>query len=289
MYAFFGKWLKKDSNAANYRERPFKLDVAKMRAWTAEHPMPASALKEPDLTRAMVDASEKQLAEDWPHGRGELKEFSNRYEPALRNSLFVTEPRVQRAAGRGGKAALVVATPQHASRAEAVRAELVRRGYAAEVTTLPPVTMTPAQLWSEFFTTYNRAPLGDRVQSVVDAAARMASSGYRSVDVVGIGEAGPWAVFARALAPGAVGRVAASLSEYAGGGSNGKLYAPGLGRAGELRTAAMLGASSPLLLFDAGAFDAGLVEEGYRAAGTPLRVQAGSAGPREIADWLTGR
>jgi hypothetical protein len=66
------------------------------------------------------------------------------------------------------------------------------------------------------------------------------------------------------------------------------LYAPGLRRAGDLRTAALLAAPASLCLFNTGTeFQSDAIAAGYRALNAPLRIEPGPLSESEIAAWLT--
>ncbi|MCW3095286.1 MAG: Acetyl xylan esterase [Chthonomonadaceae bacterium] len=107
--------------------------------------------------------------------------------------------------------------------------------------------------FGEFFDTYNRTNLQERVQDILTSIAYLRTRpGIQHVGVVGQGEAGLWAL----LAAPAADAVAADcdrtdlttddalLTE--------DLYAPGLRRLGDFHTAAVLAAPHPLLLHNTG-------------------------------------
>ena len=78
-----------------------------------------------------------------------------------------------------------------------------------------PLDASPEALWKDYFTTYNRPPLGDRVQEIVDALVALRRAGSRRVELIGLGAAGPWALLARGVAPeDLAGGTAADLNRF---------------------------------------------------------------------------
>jgi Acetyl xylan esterase (AXE1) len=291
MYAWFGRWLQNDPDAEHFREQPFTVDVEAMRVWNSAHPLPADALAEPEMIRALIDAAENQLARLWPKGKNGLRRFRELMTPALGHALGVPAPSHARG-GNGasrGKRALVVALETDREAEPRMRAALNERGYQVESLGLPPIEARPDALWAEFYTGYNRTPLGDCVQAIVEKLTALESERQGSVDVVGLGKTGLWTLLARGLAPGS-GHTAVDVGRFDDRSDQAYvdgLYAPGLRRAGDLRTAALLSAPAPLCLFNAGTeFQSAMIAGGFRALEAPLRIEQGALSESEIASWL---
>lgn len=145
-----------------------------------------------------------------------------------------------------------------------------------------------------FFTTFNRTDTALRVQDILTGLAYLRrQSGGGPPNLVGLGEAGLWALLARGLDPG-VARTAVDTAQFDNTQDESflqRLYVPGLRRAGDLRTAGTLAAPAPLWLFNAGpTFQAQWIEEAYRAAGAAdrLRLEPGRVAPEELAAWVGG-
>jgi Acetyl xylan esterase (AXE1) len=291
MYAWFGRWLLNDPDPEHFRERPFTVDAEALRVWNARRPLPADALPEPELIDSMIEAGEKQLAALQPKDAASLLRFRQMMAPALSYALGVHVPDAPADpdAAAGAQHVLVVSLAGDGSAGERMRAALEQRGYQVATLALPPVEIGPEAIWAEFYTCYNRTPLGDRVQAIVDRIAAMGSAGQAPIDVVGLGRAGLWTLLARGLAPGA-GRTAVDVARFDNRDDSAyldQLYAPGLRRAGDLRTAALLAAPAPLCLFNTGtAFQTDAIGAGYRALKAPLRVEAGPLSESEIAAFL---
>ncbi|MCS6777301.1 MAG: dienelactone hydrolase family protein [Chloroherpetonaceae bacterium] len=137
----------------------------------------------------------------------------------------------------------------------------LRRGHAVLVLDLfltgeladPAAEQARKRPFGEFFSTYNRTNLQERVQDLITASAYLRSRGdIRSVALVGTDAAGLWAL----LAAPAADIIAADcarmdlstdepfLSE--------DLFAPGIRRMGDFQTVAFLTAPRPLLLHNTG-------------------------------------
>ena len=124
-----------------------------------------------------------------------------------------------------------------------------------------------------YFTTFNRTDDANRVQDILTAiAALRKQTGQQVVNLVGMGQAGVWSVFARALSDSDVSLVAdiaqfysASDEEYVN-----HFFVPGIRRAGDFRAASTLLAGGPVVLHNVStAFATDWLEASFDAAGTP--------------------
>lgn len=96
---------------------------------------------------------------------------------------------------------------------------------------------------TRYFTTFNRTDDANRVQDILTAiAALRRETGQESVNLVGMGQAGVWALFARALADSQV-MLTADLAQFdptADAEYVHHFFVPGIRRAGDFRGAATL-------------------------------------------------
>ena len=124
-----------------------------------------------------------------------------------------------------------------------------------------------------YFTTFNRTDDANRVQDVLTAIAGLRKlSGRESLNLVGIGQAGVWTVFARALADSKVVLLAdlarfdaTSDDEYVN-----HFFVPGIRRAGDFRGAATLLTGGKAVLHNiSNAFPSEWFEKSFDAAGAP--------------------
>ena len=272
MYAFFRKWL---LDAPAESEKPLALDPARLRV---VRPAGKNQAEIHEVMRSAFVAQTSAL----------LARNDRRSREILRSGLMLSlAVDVPKRVGRGtGRILLVVAESEAA--AAPVASGLAGVGLV-EILVLPPVITRRDALWNDFFSTYNRTPVGDRVQAIVDRLAARASRGR--VDLIGVGGAGACTLLARAIAPDlAPGATAVDLERFPVDDDAAyvdRLYAPGLRRAGDLRAAALLGAPGPLCLHGVGvAAPWEPVVQG--AAVGALNLQMASLSPAEIAAWLAG-
>lgn len=121
------------------------------------------------------------------------------------------------------------------------------------------------------FSTYNQSTTACRVQDMLTALAYIDSlEEVGAVDLLGLQEAGPWCLLARALTP-VVRRAAIDFNFLAAGDEQvwaEQLFVPAIRSAGDLRTALALGAPGQLLVHQAGkGFPEDWAKQAYRAAG----------------------
>ena len=141
-----------------------------------------------------------------------------------------------------------------------------------------------------FYITYNQT---ETATNANQTAARLAGlrdvMKVKRIDIVAVGRAGLWALLGRALEP-VNGRVVIDCNAFKNADDKAfleKLYSPGLRRAGDLKTAAMLVAPSPLCLFNTGdTFKTDEIAKGFQSVKAELRIEKGTLSPDEIAKWL---
>ncbi|MCX6380475.1 MAG: hypothetical protein NT023_13540 [Armatimonadetes bacterium] len=141
--------------------------------------------------------------------------------------------------------------------------------------------------FGEFFNTYNRTNLQERVQDILTVCA-FAGSG--KVVLWGTGSAGLWTILAGAgadalIADGA--QIDLTNDTYLLNTDN---YVPGLRRMGDIRTALTLVAPKPVLLYNTGSRFAGTdwVADVYRAIGreTAFHDETSALSSDAILEWL---
>ena len=273
MYAWFGHWLRKLEDTSGCVDKPYTLEPAKLRVWNAEHPQPSSALKEEAFHTELIHRVSSKLSADLPKKKSDLNKFREVYEPALRLSLGVTVPSKNIPAASIPSSTLkkhsvLIATAEGDAaaneNAKALQAALEAKGIGAMVLALPGIQTTTAAQWDKFFSTYNRTPLGDRVQSIVDTAAAARAGSVKHLDVVGLGKAGLWALYARAISPHLEG-IVFDADHFENQNDQAFLtdqFAPGLRMAGDVQTALVLSTKSKLWAFNTGSsFDTSPINE----------------------------
>jgi dienelactone hydrolase len=145
--------------------------------------------------------------------------------------------------------------------------------------------------FGEFFDTYNRTNLQERVQDILTAVAYLRSRpGVQSVGLAGQGQAGLWAL----LAAPAADVVAADCDRTDLTTDDAlltdDLYAPGLRRLGDFHTAAVLAAPHPLLLHNTGDKFAAMtwIQDVYGSLGAvpALHTETTLTTDAALAAWL---
>lgn len=144
----------------------------------------------------------------------------------------------------------------------------------------------------KYFTTYNRTDTANRVQDILTGLTYLAGrSEVSRVRLVGLEEAGLWALLARGLATH-VAATAVDAGRFDNSSDEGflnHLFVPCLRRLGDVRTAGALAAPRPLFVHNTGEqFDAGFIADVYRAVGAQNRlvVKAAKATEEQLVRWL---
>jgi dienelactone hydrolase len=148
--------------------------------------------------------------------------------------------------------------------------------------------------FGQFFSTYNRTDLQERVQDLITACAYLRQiQGRTRVALLGQGSAGLWAL----LAAPAADAVAADCAQLDLTNDDAlmtdALFVPCLRRLGDFHTAAVLAAPHPLLLHNTGEkFTAAAWIDGvYKSLGAvpALQIAAGPQSDSVVAAWLAAR
>lgn len=97
------------------------------------------------------------------------------------------------------------------------------------------------QRFDQYFLSYNRTDHADRVQDILTAVAFLQAQSRGMPELIGLGEAGIWCVFAAAIAPIALD-VVADLNGFSGSDQDFRdhFFVPGIQRAGGLSAALRL-------------------------------------------------
>jgi len=144
------------------------------------------------------------------------------------------------------------------------------------------------------YATYNRSDLSNRVQDILTGLAYL--GGRREVSrrqLVGLDEAGLWALLARGLARN-VDATSVDVAQFDNTSDDSflqRLAAPGIRRAGDVRTAAGLAAPRRLLIHNTGGrFNARWIEDVYEAVrewGPEAQQYADNADERDPQELIT--
>ena len=143
----------------------------------------------------------------------------------------------------------------------------------------------------DFYTTYNRTVVQERVQDLVTACAFAQTHGKgRRVVLFGTGRAGLWAM----LAAPASDAVAADCAQFDSTDDRNllaqDLFSPGLRKLGGFEGVAAITATNPLLLHNVGdKFTTSFLRKVYRGMHTPelFRQETAALGDDQIAEWIS--
>ncbi len=144
----------------------------------------------------------------------------------------------------------------------------------------------------DYFTTYNRTEISNRVQDILTSIAFLQKTGKRTIRLVGLEDGGLWCLLARPFAPD-VERTVADVAQFASTDDAAylqRLFVPSLRQAGDFRTAGALIAPGRIFLHNTGdAFKTDSLTDAYRASNATnnLRLESQPASAATIADWLT--
>ena len=157
-------------------------------------------------------------------------------------------------------------------------------------------TGTPTNQFANFYSTYNRTKIQERVRDLLTVCATAGSGAdphgrrFRDVVLCGSGRAGLWALLA---APGA-GMVVADCDQLDVGSDDDllapDLFCPGIRNIGTFEGAAMLAAPHPILMHNTGgAFATEALRATYQATGASdkFRVSAARLPDEELVSWLS--
>ena len=146
-----------------------------------------------------------------------------------------------------------------------------------------------------FFTAFNRTDSANRVQDILTALTYLRTTlNSQQVNLVGMGSAGVWTLFAAALAEGPLD-VVADLDGFITDSDEEferKFFIPGLRKAGDFRAAAVLLPPGRTLLYHAApSFPTEWFEASFEAAGAQddLEVRTGSLREQELLERIAPR
>ena len=158
----------------------------------------------------------------------------------------------------------------------------------------PPFTRTERGESGGHFATYNQTTAACRVQDILTGLAylQQGRADVHKVHLLGLAEAGPWCLLARALAHN-VERTAVDFNRFKvddDGEWMEQFFVPGVRSAGDVRTMLAMCAPAWLLVHNAGKrFPADWAQAAYRASGKVrhLQVEEKRARWADICAWLT--
>jgi dienelactone hydrolase len=250
VYGFFGKWMLGDAEAEHFRERPFHMQQLQNMLALHNRTLPAGALTYEQLVEAWIAAAQKQneaasrerlqyaLLSEWPaevssQTDGEKIVLGRPGKGDRIPGLWIR--------GRGPAALIVHADGSAAARQTPEVQKLVRAGRSVLLIDAfqTGAAATAREKPEKFHLTFHRSDDANRVQDILTALAFLRKSG--EVELIGLGRAAVWALFAAAVAPQPV-KLQADLGSFHGSDQDfiDHFFVPGIQRAGGLRAAEKL-------------------------------------------------
>ena len=328
VYGWFAHWMLGRAERTPIRERGANVSPITDLLVFFGRQRPANELNEEQLIDALIAAARRQLTDAMPKTAAEIPAFRAGFGATLTNSILAEFP----AAGEiltsstavpDGREALIlsrrgrgdrVAVTLHpsptgrtdgpvaifmSSDADQAAAEEAAHRLAAthravlRVAPFPGGRRIPENI--KFFTTYNRTDEANRIQDLLTALS-WAKGRYPNarLHLVGHGQAGLWALLARAFAP-RIDRTIIDAAEFdseSDAAFSRTLPIPGLRRAGDFATAVTLAPLAPLYIHNAGTkFRADRLAELYRRLGRAedFQSQAAAASLSDIATRLSAK
>ena len=195
-----------------------------------------------------------------------------------------------------GRAPLLDATGQPGSLARALLGKGIRvllvEAFLTGAQADPNIAKARHVPFGKYFSTYNRTDMQERVQDLITACAFAREQGRgQKVTLVGLGQAGLWALLAAPAADAVAADAAQTDLTTDDALLTDALFVPGLRRMGDFQPAAVLAAPNRLLLHNTGTkFPAAVwVKDVYTAVGASdkLRVEQNALSEDALTQWLS--
>jgi dienelactone hydrolase len=245
MYAFFGKWVLADPNPAHFKEGSVHIEKLQDMLALDNRTLPAGALTFEQLRDLWIRMSKEQtgdererltlaLAAEWPaHVLSQID--GDRI-------VLGREGEGDRIPGiwiKGSNPPVLIVHPDGAGAArntpEAARLIQSRRAVLMIDAFQTGSAMAPRNRSAKMFLTFNKSDDANRVQDILTALAWLRQP---ETELIGVGQAAVWTLFAAAISPEVV-QLHADISAFHGADDDfvSNFFVPGIQRAGGLKAA----------------------------------------------------
>ena len=330
VYGWFAHWFLGRAETTPIRERGNVVATINDLLVFFGRPRPENELNEAQLTESLIEARKRQLDEAQPRDSASLDRFREQFGESFRyslmaefsdpNSLIVTEEKATNLKGRtirniiisrrgksdrvsigwyeppakepAAQLLLLIAPDDAATETTNLIESLNKAGHGVMlVRCFPGGRQIPEKV--KFFTTYNRTDTANRAQDILTAIAYLKRQTAR-VSVIGLGEAGLWALLARGIAP-AIDRMVIDAAQFDSSSDEAftkSMAVPGIRRAGDFTTAVTIAPLTPLLIHNTGnKFNTEKIEAVYKAFGKSgnFKSQSARLSDSELAARLSSK
>lgn len=329
VYRFFGNWLLHRPEVASIKELPYSKEPdADLLVFASGKP-PAQAKTQEQIISGLKQSHRERWEKLLPKRRGELARFRKVVLPAWQVALQLPPQRpsvkmeVLTCSTNQGvidaglriscgslrqirvrylgptsvigseEPKLAIICTENAGTDCSGLADSLAQNSIASLTITEFSTTEASDQFSNFYSTYNRTKLQERVSDLVAVCASADAVDPRGLVsfkpiLIGRGRAGAWALLA---APAAEGTVADCAGLDLGDEStllHPDLFCPGILTLGGYDGLPLLGAPNPLFIHNAGAWGARGLESTYRAvnASDKVLVKRGTVSDQEIVEWI---
>jgi Acetyl xylan esterase (AXE1) len=332
VYGWFAHWFLGRAEATPIKERGGAVATINDLLVFFGRARPENELDEAQLTESLIEARKRQLDQTQPRDAASLDRFREQFGEAFRYSLLAEFPspkdliagdspgvdvkgksienltisrrgksdRVsitlyKSGAERSGASFALLIAPNDATReTQGLIEALKNAGHdVALVSCFPGGRQIPEKI--KFFTTYNRTDVANRVQDILTAIAYLKNRNPNArLNVVGLGEAGLWALFARGFAP-AIDKMVIDAAQFDSSSDEAFIKSaavPGIRRAGDFTTAVTIAPLTPLVIHNTGnKFNTDKVEAVYKTFGKAeyFKSQTAKISDFEMVAWLSSK
>jgi hypothetical protein len=329
VYAFFDKWLLQGDHS-EVAEVPYQKEPDEALRVFPDGKLPSDALNEPQLIAALIQRAKSAWESLRPKDQQTFNHFKEAMRPAWRHTLAVEAPekglivepgKVQKRdgwsvtdlaigrAGRGDRVPVKLVTPAKDSlswvavliapegTSKWCDPEGELRGLAKDLAAANYAVLLVDTFGgnrnslSDFFATYNRTAVQEKVQDIITACsfAQTHAKG-RKVLLVGEGQAGFWCTLAAPAADATIADCSSLERLKSQAALEPDMFVPGIMRIRGFEGPVALAAPQPLLLHNTGKeFEPAFVNDTYRSLKKEnvLKQESEKANNASIVQWVS--
>jgi dienelactone hydrolase len=332
VYGWFAHWFLGRAETTPVKERGNAVASINDLLVFAGRPRPENEFNESQLTESLIEARKREFDEALPRDAAGLERFRGQFGEAFRYSLMAEFPAskdiiagesqiiqflgktmesifisrrgksdrvniiLQKSSAKpsGDSFVILAARGDSLPLNDSLIERLNNAGHdVVLVRCFPGGRQIPEGV--KFFTTYNRTDAANQAQDILTAISYLKGRDPDArVNVVGLGEAGLWALLARGIAP-AIDKMAIDAAQFDLSRDESFIKSaaiPGIRRAGDFTTAVTIAPLTPLLIHNTGnKFNTEKIEAVYKAFGKAenFKMQSARINDSELIAWLSSK